>query len=51
MTEENTKICGSCLLCLHTYLGCECCLTDNSVEYAQDACQDYIEDKEYESDD
>ncbi len=42
MEEENTKICGNCLLCLHTYFGCECGLTDNNVEYTQEGCADYL---------
>lgn len=41
--EDSNKKCGNCLLCISTYLGYECGLTDNSVEYTQEACRDYIE--------
>lgn len=41
MDNGNNK-CGNCLLCVHTYVGGECSLTDNSVDYAQDGCLDYI---------
>lgn len=34
--DDKKKICGNCLLCLHTYLGCECSLTDNPVDYISD---------------
>ena len=46
MKNENNKCCGTCLLCVHTYVGGECSLTDNSVEYAQDGCIDYIPEDE-----
>lgn len=39
---ERQKKCGNCALCLHTYLGGECRLTDNPVDYEQDGCIDYI---------
>lgn len=39
--DEN-KTCGDCVLFLHTYLGGECSLTDNSVDYTQPACIDFI---------
>lgn len=45
MDEEN-KICGTCLLCLSTYLGCEYSLTDSAVDYTQAACIDYINEEE-----
>lgn len=41
--EEN-QICGGCLLYMETYLGGECRLTDNPVEYTQPACIDHIAD-------
>lgn len=41
MDNDNNK-CGNCLLCVHTYVGGECSLTDNFVDYAQDGCIDYI---------
>lgn len=34
--------CGNCALCIHTYMGSECSLTDNAVDDAQDGCIDYI---------
>lgn len=40
--ESKTKNCGNCLLCIHTYMGSECSLTDNAVDDAQDGCIDYI---------
>ena len=46
--EEVNKICENCLLCLHTYLGCECSITYNPVEYGQEACIDYIPDEDNE---
>lgn len=45
MPEPKTgkeKKCGNCALCIHTYLGCECGLTDNLVDYEQDGCIDHI---------
>ena len=44
--DDKKKICGNCLLCLHTYLGCECSLIDNPVDYKQEACIDYISDED-----
>lgn len=41
---DDNKTCGDCVLCLHTYLGGECSITDNSVEYTQPACIDFIND-------
>lgn len=46
MDEEKTNKCGDCLLCIRTYLGCECSLTDNAVEYGQDACIDFITEED-----
>lgn len=43
-TGEQQK-CGNCALCLHTYLGGECQLTDNTVDYEQDGCIDYISEE------
>ena len=40
--EPRPKNCGSCALCIHTYNGSECKLTDNPVDDAQDGCIDYI---------
>lgn len=40
--QKEEKKCGNCVLCLHTYLGCECSLTDNAVDFEQDGCIDYI---------
>lgn len=40
--QEEERKCGNCALCLHTYLGGECSLTDNAVDYEQDGCIDYI---------
>lgn len=40
--EEQPRNCGNCSLCVHTYLGCECGLTDNAVEDNQPGCIDYI---------
>lgn len=42
MDDDKTRCCGNCALCVHTYVGGECSLTDNSVDYAQDGCIDYI---------
>ncbi|WP_294610921.1 DNA cytosine methyltransferase [uncultured Bacteroides sp.] len=39
---EKEQKCGNCALCVHTYLGGECGLTDNPVDYMQDGCIDYI---------
>ena len=41
-SDDKKEKCGNCLLCVHTYLGCECSLSDNPVEYEQDSCIDYI---------
>lgn len=41
-SDDKKEMCGNCLLCVHTYLGCECNLSDNPVEYEQDGCIDYI---------
>lgn len=40
--EPKPRNCGNCLLCIHTYMGSECSLTDNAVDDAQDGCIDYI---------
>ena len=40
--EPRPKNCGNCALCIHTYTGSECGLTDNPVDDAQDGCIDYI---------
>lgn len=40
--DEEKKCCGNCLLCVHTYLGGECGLTDNPVDYEQEGCIDHI---------
>lgn len=40
--ENNKRCCGNCALCVHTYLGSECRLTDNAVSDCQPACIDYI---------
>ena len=42
MPDNEQKKCGNCAPCVHTYLGCECGLTDNPVEYEQDGCIDHI---------
>ena len=39
--EPKPRNCGNCLLCIHTYMGSECSLTDNAVDDAQDGCIDY----------
>lgn len=36
------KICGECVLCVSSYVGCACAITDNVVDYDQEACIDYI---------
>jgi hypothetical protein len=33
-------------MCVKTYIGSECSLTDNAVENEQDACPDYINEEE-----
>lgn len=40
--NERPRNCGNCALCIHTYMGSECSLTDNAVDDAQDGCIDYI---------
>ena len=40
--EPKPKNCGNCALCIHTYMGSKCNLTDNAVDDAQDGCIDYI---------
>lgn len=40
--EPKQRNCGNCALCIHTYMGSECQLTDNPVDDAQDGCIDYI---------
>ena len=42
MEDNNNKICGGCLLYIPNYLGGECSITDNAVDYCQPACIDYI---------
>lgn len=42
MDDDKTRCCGNCELCVHTYLGSECGLTDNPVDDNQAACIDYI---------
>lgn len=44
--EQNNKICGGCLMYIQNYLGGECHITDNPVDYNQAACIDYIDDGE-----
>lgn len=44
--EPKPKKCGNCALCIHTYMGSECQLTDNPVDDAQDGCIDYIPEDE-----
>lgn len=39
---SKPRNCGNCALCIHTYMGSECQLTDNPVDDAQDGCIDYI---------
>lgn len=41
-TENAEKRCGDCLLYISTHLGGECSLTDNSVDFWQNGCVDYI---------
>lgn len=43
--SKHLNRCGDCALCVHTYRGCECSLTDNTVDYNQEACIDYINDE------
>lgn len=51
MANKVTKICGNCQLCIHTYTGGECSITDNAVEYSQEGCIDHIlEDSNYGED-
>lgn len=40
--EELQPMCGNCALCVHTYRGCECSLTDKIVEYTQSSCQSFL---------
>lgn len=40
MQSQETAVTAQ--LCIHTYMGCECSLTDNAVDDAQDSCIDYI---------
>lgn len=40
--DGKPRNCGNCALCIHTYMGCECQLTDNTVDDAQEGCIDYI---------
>lgn len=40
--DEKPRNRGNCALCIHTYMGSECSLTDNAVDDAQDGCIDYI---------
>lgn len=40
--DEIKQCCGNCALCIHTYVGSECGLTDNAVDDNQAACVDYI---------
>lgn len=42
MEAPKPRNCGNCALCIHTYMGSECQLTDNPVDDAQDGCIDYI---------
>ena len=42
MDDDKTRCCGNCALCVHTYLGSECGLTDNPVDDNQTVCIDYI---------
>lgn len=42
MEAPKPRNCGNCALCIHTYMGNECQLTDNPVDDAQDGCIDYI---------
>lgn len=44
--EPKPKNCGNCALCIHTYMGSECQLTDNPVDDAQEGCIDYISEDE-----
>lgn len=38
MEADEIRCCGNCALCVHTYIGRECSLTDNSVDDTQAAC-------------
>lgn len=40
--EKKIECCENCALCVHTYLGSECGLTDNPVSDNQPGCIDYI---------
>lgn len=44
--DDEQKKCGNCALCVHTYLGSECSLTDNRVDNDQDGCIDHIPEEE-----
>ena len=41
--EDNTRqICGNCLECFKNYMDCYCGLSDNAIDYDQEACIDFI---------
>lgn len=42
MDDDKTKKCGNCALCVHTYLGSECGITDNKVEDETPGCIDWL---------
>ena len=44
--DDKKRICGNCALCLHYYKGCECGLSDNTVDYDQEAYIDYIDNED-----
>lgn len=48
--DETKNKCGGCLFFMQTYLGGECRLTDNLVDYGQPACIDYIAEDAEEND-
>lgn len=44
MDEKAT--CANCVMCIRTYLGCECSLTDLPVEDTDEACNDFYPNSE-----
>lgn len=40
--EDRPRLCENCALCVHTYLGGECSLTDKPIEYTQLGCNNFL---------
>lgn len=43
---DDKATCANCVMCIRTYPGCECRLTDLPVEDTDEACNDFYPNSE-----